>query len=191
MPFSIETTRIPGLVLIHPHIAEDERGYFIKDFEREFFDGHGLPVTFFETNESKSRKGTIRGLHFQQEYSQGKLIRVIRGAVFDVAVDLRFGSPTFGQWQGFELNERNHDVLYIPEGFGHGFLALEEDTIFSYKCTQPYRPEYDSGIRFDDPDLNVEWPVEKIGGWDNVITSGKDKLLQSFKDFAAKGVAIK
>ncbi len=190
MALSLEKTPIEGLTIIHPHVFEDERGYFIKDFEASFFKTNGLPIEFLETNESKSKKGTIRGLHFQQHYSQGKLIRVIKGAVFDVAVDLRFGSPTFGKWMGFELSEYNHDILYIPDGFAHGFLALEDDSIFSYKCTNKYAPEFDSGIRFNDADINVEWPVDKIGGWDKVITSEKDAKLQSLKDFIAKNEPI-
>ena len=186
MAITIERTPIEGLTLIHPHVFEDERGYFIKDFEAHLYEENNLPVKFFEFNESKSKKGTIRGLHFQQKYSQGKLIRVIKGAVFDVAVDLRFGSPTFGKWMGFELSEYNHDVLYIPEGFAHGFLALEDDTIFSYKCTNKYAPEFDSGIRYNDPDINVEWPVDLVGGWENVITSEKDSKLQSLETFVNK-----
>lgn len=190
MALSIEKTSIEGLTLIHPHVFEDERGYFIKDFEKSFYVSNGLPVEFLETNESKSKKGTIRGLHFQQKYSQGKLIRVIKGAVYDVAVDLRFGSTTFGKWMGFELSEYNHDVLYIPEGFAHGFLALEDDSIFSYKCTNKYAPEFDSGVKFDDPDIGVKWPVDKVGGWDHVITSVKDAMLQSFREFVEKGEHI-
>lgn len=190
MALSIERTPIEGLTLIHPHVFEDERGYFIKDFEQKFYSENGLPVNFLETNESKSKKGTIRGLHFQQRFSQGKLIRVIKGAVYDVAVDLRFGSPTFGKWMGFELSEYNHDVLFIPEGFAHGFLALEDDSIFSYKCTNKYAPEFDSGVKFNDPEIRVEWPVERVGGWENVITSEKDSKLQSFKEFVAKGESI-
>ena len=186
MALSIEKTPIEGLVLIHPHVFEDARGYFIKDFEFSFYQKNALPIEFFETNESKSKKGTIRGLHFQQKFSQGKLIRVIKGAVYDVAVDLRFGSPTFGKWEGFELTEYNHDVLFIPKGFAHGFLALEDDSIFSYKCTNKYAPEFDSGIRFNDPEIAVEWPVERVGGWDNVITSEKDAKLQSFKEFVER-----
>ena len=112
MALSLERTPIEGLTLIHPHVFEDERGYFIKDFEARFYFENNLPIAFFEFNESKSRKGTIRGLHFQQKFSQGKLIRVIKGAVYDVAVDLRFDSPTFGKWMGFELSEYNHDILY-------------------------------------------------------------------------------
>lgn len=190
MALSIEKTPIEGLVVVHPHVFEDARGYFIKDFEAKFYKENNLPTKFLEFNESKSKKGTIRGLHFQQKYSQGKLIRVIKGAVYDVAVDLRFGSPTFGKWMGFELSEYNHDVLYIPEGFAHGFLALEDDSIFSYKCTNKYAPEFDSGVRFNDPDINVEWPVEKVGGWENVITSEKDSKLQSLKEFIGNGLAI-
>lgn len=190
MALSLERTPIEGLTLIHPHVFEDARGYFIKDFEASFYKENNLPTEFLEFNESKSRKGTIRGLHFQQKFSQGKLIRVIKGAVYDVAVDLRFGSPTFGKWMGFELSEQNHDILYIPEGFAHGFLALEEDSIFSYKCTNKYAPEFDSGVRFNDPDINVQWPVDRVGGWENVITSEKDGKLQSFTEFKEKGIEI-
>ena len=190
MALSIEKTPIEGLVVIHPHVFEDARGYFIKDFESSFYKENNLPTDFFETNESKSKKGTIRGLHFQQKLSQGKLIRVIKGAVYDVAVDLRFDSPTFGQWKGFELSEYNHDVLFIPKGFAHGFLALEDDSIFSYKCTNRYAPEFDSGIRFNDPEIAVEWPVERVGGWDKVITSEKDSKLQSFREFVDRHQVI-
>jgi len=190
MALSIERTPIEGLTIIHPHVFEDARGYFIKDFEEGFYKANNLPTEFFEFNESKSKKGTIRGLHFQEKFSQGKLIRIIKGAVFDVAVDLRKGSPTFGQWMGFELSEYNHDVLYIPQGFAHGFLALEDDCIFSYKCTNRYAPEFDSGIRFNDPDINVEWPVDRVGGWSNVITSAKDSALQSFQEFVEKNIVI-
>lgn len=190
MALSIERSIIEGLVVIHPHVFEDARGYFIKDFEAKFYKENNLPTEFLEFNESKSKKGTIRGLHFQQKFSQGKLIRVIKGAVYDVAVDLRLDSPTFGKWMGFELSEYNHDVLYIPEGFAHGFLALEDDSIFSYKCTNKYAPEFDSGIRYNDSDINVEWPVDRVGGWENVITSEKDSKLQSFQEFSNKGEAI-
>ena len=190
MALSIERTPIEGLTLIHPHVFEDERGYFIKDFERKFFEENGLPTEFWETNESKSKKGTIRGLHFQQKFSQGKLIRVIKGAVYDVAVDLRFNSPTFGKWMGFELSENNHDILFVPEGFAQGFLALEDDSIFSYKCTNKYAPEFDSGILFNDPDIGISWPVERVGGWSNVITSTKDSKLQNLKTFIDKNEEI-
>ncbi len=190
MALSIEKTPVKGLTIIHPHVFEDERGYFIKDYERTFYADNDLPTDFLETNESKSKKGTIRGLHFQQRFSQGKLIRVIKGAVYDVAVDLRFGSSTFGKWMGFELSEDNHNILYIPEGFAHGFLALEDDSIFSYKCTNKYAPEFDSGILYNDSDINVKWPVERVGGWDNILLSEKDMMLQSFENFIAKNKQI-
>ena len=189
MAFKFHKTSIDGLTLIEPHVFEDERGYFIKDFETSLFKEHGLPSFIVECNESKSKKGTIRGLHFQQKYSQGKLIRVIKGAVYDVAVDLRFGSPTFGKWEGFHLSEYNHNLLYIPKGFAHGYLALEDDSIFSYKCTDKYAPEFDSGIRYDDPDINVIWPFDEVGV-ENIITSEKDAKLQSFKEFVEKRTPI-
>ena len=190
MALSIEKTPIKGLIIIHPHVFEDERGYFIKDFERSFYAENDLPVDFLETNESKSKKGTIRGLHFQQRFSQGKLIRVIKGAVYDVAVDLRFDSPTFGKWMGLELSEHNHDILYIPDGFAHGFLALEDDSIFSYKCTNKYAPEFDSGVLYNDPEIGIEWPVDRVGGWGHVITSAKDAKLQTLKEFINKKIPI-
>lgn len=190
MAITIERTFIEGLALIHPHVFEDERGYFVKDFESSLYEANNLPISFYEFNESKSKKGTIRGLHFQQKFSQGKLIRVIKGSVFDVAVDLRFDSSTFGQWMGFELSEYNHDVLYVPKGFAHGFLALEDDTIFSYKCTNKYAPEYDSGICYNDIDIDVKWPVDRVGGWGNIVTSKKDAKLQSFKEFVDNQIAI-
>ena len=190
MALSIEKTPIKGLTIIHPHVFEDERGYFIKDFERSFYAENDLPVDFLETNESKSKKGTIRGLHFQQRFSQGKLIRVIKGSVYDVAVDLRFDSPTFGKWMGFELSEYNHNILYIPDGFAHGFLALENESVFSYKCTNKYAPEFDSGILYNDPQIGVEWPVDRVGGWEQVITSAKDAKLQTLKEFVNKKTPI-
>lgn len=190
MPIHLNKTSIEDLILITPHVFEDHRGYFIKDFEKSLFENNGLPSVFYETNESKSKKGTIRGLHFQQKFSQGKLIRVIKGSVFDVAVDLRFDSPTFGKWEGFVLSETNHHELFIPKGFAHGFLALEDDSIFNYKCTDKYSPEYDSGILFNDKDINVEWPVELVGGWGQVITSEKDAKLQTFAEFVEKGISI-
>ncbi len=185
MPLEIKKTSIDGLVLIKPHVFEDKRGYFIKDFEKRFFEENGLPTTFMEFNESKSIKGTIRGLHFQTKHPQGKLIRVIKGRVYDVAVDLRKNSPTFGKWEGFYLSEENHSVLYIPAGFAHGFMALDEENIFSYKCTDIYAPKYDSGIKFDDEEIGVKWPFEELDC--EILVSEKDMLLQSFKEFQNSG----
>lgn len=180
MAFKFIDTEIEGLKLIEPHQFYDERGYFIKDFEKDVFEKNGLPTLFYENNESKSKKGTLRGLHFQIKHSQGKLIRVIKGSVYDVAVDLRPDSPTYGKWQGFYLSESNKNLLYIPENFAHGFLALEDDTIFSYKCTDKYTPEYDSGIIWNDSDIGVEWPLDKVK---EIIISNKDRVLQSFEEY--------
>lgn len=180
MAFKFINTKIDGVILIEPHQFSDERGYFIKDFEKEIFERNGLPTRFHECNESKSKKGTLRGLHFQTKNPQGKLIRVIKGSVYDVVVDLRKDSPTYGEWDGFYLNEENRNMLYIPPGFAHGFLALEDDTIFSYKCTDKYNPEYDSGIIWDDKNIGIEWPLNEVN---NVIISEKDKSLQTFKEY--------
>lgn len=181
MAFKFEQTSIEGLIVIEPHYIVDERGYFLKEFEKDEFEKHNLPINFYEVNESMSRKGTLRGLHFQSKYSQGKLIRVSQGAVYDVAVDLRNGSRTFGKWLGFHINAVNKRMLYIPEGFAHGFLALEDNTIFSYKCTNKYSPEHDSGIIWNDKTLNVEWPIKDIDV--DLIITEKDKQLQTFIEF--------
>jgi dTDP-4-dehydrorhamnose 3,5-epimerase len=186
MALSIEKTKIEGLVIIHPHLFEDKRGFFLKDFEQSFYKENGLPYDFYEISESKSQKGAIRGLHFQQKYAQGVYMRVIKGSIYVVGVDLRFGSPTFGQWQGIELTEQNHTVFYIPEGFAHGSLALEDDSIILNKCTNRYAPEHESGIRFDDPEIGVKWPYDRIGGRDQIITTPKDINLQSFRKFAER-----
>ena len=186
---TFEKTSIEGLTIVHPHFFQDARGYFLKDFERNIYSENGLPEFFVETSDSMSKKGTIRGLHFQQRFSQGKLIRVLNGSVFDVAVDLRFDSPTFGKWEGFELSAENHKILYLPEGFAHGFMALEDNTVFQYKFTNKYAPEFESGIRFDDSDINVKWPIEKVGA-ENIITSDRDKNFQTFAEFKAKGEKI-
>lgn len=183
MPIKFKKTKIEGLVEITPHFFEDARGYFIKEFEKEAFESNNLPVIFYESNESKSQLGTIRGLHFQTKFTQGKLIRVISGSVFDVAVDLRVDSSTFGKWESFLLTSENHKMIYIPPGFGHGFLTLEKDTIFSYKCTNKYSPEFDSGIKYDDKDLNINWPIYQIGGIKNITISKKDSNLMSLSEF--------
>lgn len=177
MPIEIIHTDIQGLVLIKPHFFVDERGYFIKDFERGIFKSHDLPTDFAEMNESCSRKGTLRGLHLQTVNSQGKLVRVICGSVYDVVVDLRKDSPTFGEWRGFYLDDQNHNLLYIPPNFAHGFLTLAENTIFSYKCTDSYNPNYETGINWDDKTLNIDWPLQKI---DNLTISNKDLALPAY-----------
>lgn len=180
MSFKFNETSIDGLVVIEPHFYSDDRGYFIKDFEKVAFQKNNLPIDFFESNESQSKKGTIRGLHFQKKYPQGKLVRVIKGAVFDVAVDLRIGSKTFGKWEAVYLSSKNRKMLYIPENFAHGFLTLEDDTIFSYKCTNMYSPENESGILWNDKTLNIKWPIEQI--LCELILTDKDSKLPLFED---------
>lgn len=151
-------TPIEGLVVIRPRVFEDERGYFFESYNREVFLRLGLDMTFVQDNESRSGKGVLRGMHFQRPpFAQGKLVRVVRGSVLDVAVDIRSGSPTFGTWHAVELSAKNKLMYWIPEGFAHGFLTLEEDTVFFYKCTQVYHKEAEGCIRWNDPDLGIDW----------------------------------
>ncbi|MCI2056206.1 MAG: dTDP-4-dehydrorhamnose 3,5-epimerase [Oscillibacter sp.] len=180
MPFSIENTEISGLKVIHPHVFRDQRGYFIKDFDREFFELNGLPTEFGECNESESQKGTLRGIHFQTKFPQGKLIRVSKGRAYYVTIDLREDSASFGKWKGFYLSGEEPLVVHIPPRFGHGFLALEDHTVFTYKCTERFAPDYDCGILYNDPELAISWPME---GLDEIIISDKDKKQLSFSDY--------
>lgn len=176
---SFTKTKIDGVYIIEPKIFGDIRGYFMETYNKEDFSKAGLNMTFIQDNESKSSKGVLRGLHFQKKHSQGKLVRVIKGEIFDVIVDLRTGSSTYGKWDGFILNEENKRQLYIPKGFAHGFLVLSDEAIFNYKCTDFYAPEYDGGVRWDDSDLNINWPLEGI---ENVILSEKDKVHPNLKE---------
>ena len=175
---NIETNHIEGLLVVKPVVFEDPRGYFFESYNEERFRQLGIDVKFLQDNESKSGKGVLRGLHFQvPPYGQGKLVRVIKGAVLDVAVDLRKSSPTYGQWAGIELSEKNKWMYWIPAGFAHGFLTLEENTVFFYKCTQVYHKESERGILWNDPDLGIEWGIT------DPIISDKDKLAMKFKEF--------
>ena len=176
----IEKSHIEGLIVIKPDVFEDQRGYFFESYNEEKFRQLGIDVKFLQDNESKSGKGVLRGLHFQvPPYQQGKLVRVIKGAVLDVAVDLRKSSPTYGQWASIELSEKNKWMYWIPAGFAHGFLTLEENTIFFYKCTQVYHRESEMGIAWDDPDLRIDW------GTDQPLVSEKDKIAGRFRDFVS------
>lgn len=172
--FQFQKRSLSGLQLISPFYAEDNRGFFLKSFEREIFKRYDIDIQGFEIFYTKSVKGTVRGLHFQSRHSQDKLVQVLHGAVYDVVVDLRKGSETFGKWEGFYLSEENRNLLYIPKGFAHGFLALEEGTLFSYLCGDRYDPESDGGVRWDDPTLAVKWPLEQIG---QLVLSEKDARL--------------
>jgi dTDP-4-dehydrorhamnose 3,5-epimerase len=151
-------TRLDGLVLLAPAVHGDERGFFVETFRADAWAAHGVPIEFVQDNQSRSRKGTVRGIHFQTHPGQGKLVRVARGRVLDVVVDLRRGSPTFGEWEAVELDDVSGHQLWIPIGFGHGFCVLSDVADFAYKCTAYYDPETESAIRFDDPDVGVEWP---------------------------------
>jgi dTDP-4-dehydrorhamnose 3,5-epimerase len=151
-------TRLDGLVLLEPAVHGDERGFFIETFRADVAREHGVPESFLQDNHSRSRQGTLRGVHFQTRPGQGKLVRCARGTVWDVVVDLRRESPTFGEWEGFEIDDVSGRMLWIPVGFGHGFLVLSEVADFVYKCTNYYDPATEAGIRFDDPDVGIEWP---------------------------------
>ena len=152
-------TKIPEVIVSEPTVYEDSRGYFMETFRSSQFSENGYDISFVQDNQSRSIKGTLRGLHYQVNYPQGKLVRVLSGEIFDVAVDLRKNSPTFGQWVGEILSSKNKKQLWIPVGFAHGFYVLSEEAEIFYKCTDYYRPEYDRGLRWDDPDLGVMWPL--------------------------------
>jgi dTDP-4-dehydrorhamnose 3,5-epimerase len=152
-------TRIPEVVLIKPRVFGDGRGYFLETWQAAKFHEAGIDAAFVQDNHSQSGQWILRGLHFQVQQVQGKLVRVARGAVFDVAVDVRAGSATLGQWVGVELSATNHHMLWVPPGFAHGFLTLTDDVDFIYKCTDYYAPQHERSIRWDDPDLGIEWPL--------------------------------
>ena len=151
-------TRLDGLVLLAPTVHGDERGFFIETYREETWSRHGIPTAFVQDNHSRSRRGTLRGIHFQTHPGQGKLVRVSRGRVLDVVVDLRRDSPAFGEWEGVELDDVRGHQLWIPIGFGHGFCVLSDEADFVYKCTNYYDAATEAGIRFDDPDVGIEWP---------------------------------
>lgn len=162
---------IKGLCVIEPEVHLDARGYFMESYNQKDMQDAGLHVNFVQDNQSGSVKGVLRGLHYQKEYPQGKLVRVIRGAVFDVAVDIRKDSATYGKWYGIELSEENRKQLYIPEGFAHGFLVLSDMAEFCYKCTDFYHPGDEGGIAWNDPVLGIQWPKIDSG----YILSEKDQ----------------
>lgn len=173
-------TKIKDLLIIKPDVFYDERGYFFESYNKEKFAQQGLTMDFVQDNESKSTKGVLRGLHFQKPpFAQGKLVRVVKGAVKDIAVDLRKDSPTYGQWDSALLTENDKLMFWIPEGFAHGFACLEDHTVFTYKCTHVYNKDSEGSIRWNDPDLNIDW------GLIDPILSEKDKISPLFKDFTS------
>lgn len=159
--FKFFPTGIEGLTIIEPTVFGDARGYFMETYQQQEFAEAGLNMTFIQDNQSRSRKGVLRGLHFQKKNPQGKLVRVIEGAVYDVAVDLRKSSKTFGKWYGVELTAENQKQFYVPEGFAHGFLVLTEAATFVYKCTRFYDPNDEGGLMWNDPDIGIQWPLEE------------------------------
>jgi len=178
LPFTFQRTSIPDLVLIQFRSFPDERGFFRETYKRSDFIKNGISLLFIQTNHSRSRKRVLRGLHFQRPpKAQGKLVYVTRGEIFDVAVDLRIGSPTFGKWVGEILSEENHKALYIPPGFAHGFCVLSDLADVVYQVTEEYTPECEGGIRYDDPSLGISWPVS------DPIVSSTDLKFPLLKNF--------
>jgi len=164
-------TSISGLIVIEPKVFSDQRGFFLETFRSQRYADFGIDQPFVQDNQSRSSEGVLRGLHFQKRYPQGKLLYVTRGAVFDVAVDLRAGSPTFGKWESVILSDENHRQFYVPPGFAHGFCVLSEVADFCYKCTDVYHPEDEEGILWNDPDIGIQWPIS------DPVLSEKDRAF--------------
>jgi len=181
---NIITTNLPGVIVIEPKVYVDKRGFFLETFREDVLLQAGINAHFVQDNHTRSSQGVLRGLHYQMTQTQGKLVRVAAGSVFDVVVDVRSGSPTFGQWYGTELNEDNIKIIYIPPGFAHGFVVLSETADFIYKCTDYYHPESEQGIAWDDPDLNIDWSIAEIA--EKISLSDKDKQNVKLKDQPAE-----
>jgi dTDP-4-dehydrorhamnose 3,5-epimerase len=178
----VTPTAIPDVLIIEPKVFGDARGFFFESFnQKAFADATGLDVSFVQDNHSRSAKGVLRGLHYQAQQPQGKLVRVVRGAVFDVAVDIRQGSPTLGKWVGVDLSEENHKQLWVPPGFAHGFLVLSDSADFLYKTTDYYAPEHERCIAWNDPDVGIGWPDAGV----TPSLSLKDRAAASFRSAAA------
>lgn len=189
---NIIETEIPGLVIIEPKVFGDARGFFLETYNRQRYREAGLNVEFVQDNLSFSRRGTLRGLHFQNPNAQGKLVSVLQGEVFDVAVDIRLDSPTFGRWVGVRLSAENKRQFYVPPGFAHGFCVTSETALFTYKCTDLYNPQADGGVIWNDPDIGIEWPITEP------VLSEKDGRAPRLKDvppqrlmFAAPELALR
>jgi len=176
----VEQTELSGVLILHPPVFEDARGGFMETWNRARYEQIGIRESFVQDNLSWSRQGALRGLHFQNPGAQGKLVSVLAGAVFDVAVDLRRDSLTLGKWFGLELSSENHLQLYVPEGFAHGFQVLSDSALFHYKCTAPYQPENEHTLAFDSPEVGIAWPLKER------IVSAKDQKGLSFEGVAAR-----
>ena len=177
---NVTTCEIEGLKVIEPTVFGDSRGYFFESYNYNDYKAAGIPEVFVQDNQSASKKGVLRGLHFQKEFPQDKLVRVIRGEVFDVAVDLREGSATYGKWYGVILSEENKKQFFIPKGFAHGFLVLSDYAEFAYKCTDFYHPNDEGGLLYNDPDIGIEWPgIDEI----ELTMSEKDMKWPGIKEY--------
>jgi len=177
-------TALPGVLILEPAVFEDRRGYFLETYHRQRYDEAGVKCQFVQDNLSYSVRGSLRGLHYQYPHGQAKLVQVIKGEVFDVAVDIRRSSPTFGQWIGEKLSDKNRRQMFIPEGFAHGFCVLSDTAIFVYKCSDLYVPDSERGILWSDPDLGIEWPV---GG---PLLSEKDSKYPCLKDIPKENLPV-
>ena len=176
----VHLTELPGVIAFEPKVFGDARGYFLETWHRERYAEQGVPSNFVQDNLSRSQRGILRGLHLQHPYAQGKLVQVFEGEVFDVAVDVRRGSPTFGRWVGECLSADNKRQLYLPPGFAHGFLVTSEEALFAYKCTDYYHPETERSIRWDDPLIGIEWPIA------GPVVSAKDHVAVTLDDMPAE-----
>ena len=179
----VETCEIEGLKVITPTVHGDARGYFMETYQYNDFKEAGIDAVFVQDNQSMSKKGILRGLHFQKQFPQDKLVRVIKGAVYDVAVDLRAGSPTFGKWHGVLLSEENKKQLFVPKNFAHGFLVVSDYAEFCYKCTEFYHPNDEGGIRYDDPEIGAQWPFPEDTG---LLLSERDMKWGGLSDYKAE-----
>ena len=177
----ILSTKFSEVIVISPRIFQDPRGYFFETFQAERYKDNGILCNFVQDNLSCSQKNTLRGLHYQHPHGQAKLVSVVRGEVLDVVVDVRKGSPTFGQWEGVVLSSENHRQLFVPEGFAHGFCVLSEDALFTYKCSDYYAPHAEHGIVWNDPDIGIEWPIEKP------LLSEKDARYPRLRELGDRG----
>ena len=178
---NIFETALPGVLLLEPKVFGDSRGFFLESWNKQTFLDAGLDIEFVQDNHSRSGKGVLRGIHYQLNQPQGKLVRVVSGAVFDVAVDLRKSSPHFGRWVGYELSAENHRMMWVPPGFGHGFVVLSEQADFLYKTTALYAPQWDRGVRWDDPAIGIDWPLAQAGIAEPLL-SAKDQVQPLLAD---------
>lgn len=179
--FNFIKTEIDGVLIVEPTLYGDHRGYFMETYKESDFREAGIDCTFLQDNQSKSRKGVLRGLHFQKTYPQAKLVRVIKGEVYDVAVDLREGSPTFGEYVGVVLSEENKRQFFIPRGFAHGFLVLSDEAEFVYKCDNLYHPEDEGGLLYSDESIGIDWPIKE-----GLLLSDKDKVYPTLENLDFK-----